>query len=687
MKRIKDYKIGTRLVLVFTAATVLTLGAVILVVENRISKLAENDAVVIAETVAAEYSNSTVAMLDQGVVMAETLAQTMEGIINYGGEAISRETGTRILVRVLEEHPSLLAAYFLFEPDQFDGRDSDFIGREGHDETGRYLPYVHRNGRGGIDLLPLSGYTDETDGAYYQLPKKSNTSQILEPFFYEIEGDQILMTSIVVPIRNSQGEFIGIAGCDIAIGDLHDLIGRQKPYRSTGFLTVFSPAGTIIAGGGEGMIGVNLLDLEGVNPAFTDGVMGEEDFSLIQYDPFFKDEFLIHGSHFTVKGMDSRFVLTVNIPTREIMRESKAAILISTLIGFCALGFIILVIVLMARQISSQLRLGVAFSKEIAGGNLTADIDLDQQDEVGQLADALREMAGRLRQIVHSVKDVSASVSSGSDAISSASQEMSRGATEQAASTEEVSASMEEMGSNIQQNSDNARETEKIAVKTAQDALDGGTAVEQTVDAMKQIVEKITIIEEIARNTNLLALNAAIEAARAGEAGRGFAVVASEVRKLAERSQIAAAEITDLSKNSMGVAENAGTLLKQIVPDVRQTAELVQIITAASAEQDSGAQQINSAILQLDQVVQQNASASEEMASMSEQLSAQARDLVQTMSFFRLGDENPLSPAVNNHFSDHKEKKVLPVKANSDRLIPVGAAAGRGADDQEFEEF
>ncbi len=234
---------------------------------------------------------------------------------------------------------------------------------------------------------------------------------------------------------------------------------------------------------------------------------------------------------------------------------------------------------------------------EIAGGDLTVDIQLASDKD--QLGKALQDMTGVLNDVIQQVMVASENVASGSQALASASQEMSQGATEQSASAEEASSSIEEMTANIRQNTDNAMQTEKIAVQSAQEAAQGGQAVTDTVTAMKEIADKIVIIEEIARQTNLLALNAAIEAARAGEHGKGFAVVAAEVRKLAERSQIAAGEINSLSSSSVEVAEGAGKMLDNIVPNIQRTSELVQEIAAASREQDAGAEQINSSIQQL----------------------------------------------------------------------------------------
>ncbi|MFN3718570.1 MAG: methyl-accepting chemotaxis protein [Rhizobium rhizophilum] len=305
---------------------------------------------------------------------------------------------------------------------------------------------------------------------------------------------------------------------------------------------------------------------------------------------------------------------------------------LAAIASVAALGAALWIIISISRGISTA----VTTVQRVSEGDLTKFAEIRTSDEIGMLLGHVNAMVERLRGVVGDALAASENVSSGSQQLSSGSEQLSQGATEQASSAEEASASMEEMAANIKQNADNAAQTEKIARQSATDAEESGKAVDKAVTAMRTIAEKISIVQEIARQTDLLALNAAVEAARAGEHGRGFAVVASEVRKLAERSQAAAAEISGLSSETVSVATQAGEMLTRLVPDIRKTAELVSEISAACREQDIGSSQINEAIQQLDKVTQQNAGASEEMSATSEELAAQAEELQASIAFFKV---------------------------------------------------
>jgi methyl-accepting chemotaxis protein len=343
-----------------------------------------------------------------------------------------------------------------------------------------------------------------------------------------------------------------------------------------------------------------------------------------------------------------------------------------------ALALTSLAAVVITRSITAPLAQAVGVAEKVAEGDLEVKIDVDSLDEAGQLLGSLRamvaslrrmvgaasamaggdltvrvapsserdalgnalvEMTSRLKEILTEIRQGAAGLSAASAQVSATSQTLSQGTSEQAASVEETTSSLEQMSASITQNAENSRQTEQLAVKGADDAEQSGRTVMDTVAAMRNIAEKVSIIEEIAYQTNLLALNAAIEAARAGEHGRGFAVVATEVRKLAERSQAAAKEIGGLASSSVAVAERSGRLLEALVPSIRKTADLVQEVAAASAEQSSGVSQINKAMGQVDQVTQRNASAAEELASTAEEMASQAESLQQLVSYFRIGHE------------------------------------------------
>ncbi|WP_227657673.1 methyl-accepting chemotaxis protein [Candidatus Magnetaquicoccus inordinatus] len=364
-----------------------------------------------------------------------------------------------------------------------------------------------------------------------------------------------------------------------------------------------------------------------------------------------------------VKEASNDMTSTASAAATASQQQARFALIVSAVILF--LGALLAWII--GKGIVDPIHALRTILQAFAEGDLSISSQITQKDEIGAMADALDQSAIRLREVIEQIKQSSVEVAHGGQQLSDAAQSFAQNSAEQAAAIEETSSSMDLMAHSIQQNNQHAVTTAQISQHAAQDAVATGQSVSQAVHAMREIAQKISVIEEISRQTNLLALNAAIEAARAGEHGKGFAVVAAEVRKLAERSQHAAGEIGTLSTSSMQVAEQAGSMLAKLVPEIQKTAALIQGIATASQEQDHSATQINSAIQQMDHSIQRNAGTSEEMAATSEQLSAQADALQDAIAFFKTGQGEAV-PRSGARVGKRAVQRALPQPQNSAML-------------------
>ncbi|ATC64530.1 hypothetical protein CMV30_11515 [Nibricoccus aquaticus] len=624
--------------MLFSIGTVVVLGLTLTIgfIAWRTDALAREQGIAYARELSANRAQEVARRLDGAFTVPRTLALSLEGSL-ASGTALSRETVNLMLRRTLEATPGLFALWTCWEPDAFDRRDADFVNQTGHDTTGRFVPYWFRKGDT-IALEPNKDYTIAGAGDYYLLPRASGKEVILEPYIYEAGGKKILMTSLVVPIR--QGEkIVGVVGVDIDLAQLSSLTAAK--IFETGYIALISQKGVYVSHPKTERLNNPVAKTDPWIEPLLAGLAKGEPFSVTSFSHTLNDNVFRIGVPILIGESRTPWNVTASIPESKVLAAARAVRNTAIQIGAGALILVLAVVLVIARSISKP----------------------------------IQRIAGHL-------VEGSAQTSSAVSQISATSQALAEASSEQAASLEETSASLEELASMTKRNAEGATTASTLATDARNSADRGAQQMQDMVSAMNAIKTSsdsvariVKTIDEIAFQTNILALNAAVEAARAGEAGAGFAVVADEVRALAQRSTVAARETSDqigdaLQRANRGVeiCGHVATGFEDIRGKINQLTSLASEIATASDQQTQGIGQINTAVVQMDKVTQANASQSEETAAAAEELSAQAVELDSIAGRLKTLVEG--SPARPKHKARGPQSASTPRKTRRQDPVP-----------------
>ncbi|HEY4787691.1 MAG TPA: methyl-accepting chemotaxis protein, partial [Bacteroidales bacterium] len=584
----------------------------LLYVTSVTGKIKRNEAFSHGHDLSVGFSNKAKVSLEGGMDAARTMAQSFESFESVPVDS-RRFVFMNMLRKVLENNPNFLCIWTTWEPDALDNRDKDFVNRMGSNEAGRFVITFYREE--GKIVETLSTEEEVRKSRYYNYPQKTGTEAILNPYFssYTPNGKKYLMTTFSVPIKKD-GRFLGIVGLDISLDSIQDFIQRNNNIAA-----IYGSDGIIAAHSDKSRVGKQLKETEndivGSNiDEFAQAIAKGEDYNQESYSSFKNQELYVSSVPFVVGKTGSAWSFAIGIPLSDALSDARKVRNTIVLISLLSIILTLVLLYFLTRSITKPILLGVDYANRMASGDLTSNLKVERDDEIGWLINALNEMGNRFRKIVENIHLGATNVATSSQQLNSTAQQLSVGANKQAASLEEISSSMEQMVSNIQQNTDNARATDRISTQSSDHIVEINTVSAKSLASVRNIAEKIRIINDIAFQTNLLALNAAVEAARAGEHGRGFSVVAAEVRKLAERCKDAAVEIEQLAKESLSLTDEASQLMNGIIPEVQKTSKLVQEIANASAEQNNGAQQVNDSILSMNEITQFNAISAEQLS-------------------------------------------------------------------------
>lgn len=601
-------------------------------ISYRLKEITYINSVEIVKGSTREYQNKISAELNVMMESARTMKNAFEGYQKLKPE--NRDAFyDHLLTNNFAKHPEYLSVGVYWELKALD--------KTYKKKNGRFWNGFFREGNQIANQKAIEDTTNlELTSTYYQV-RRMNKETIVNPYYdlatKEMKG--ILMTSFLTPIQDETGQFIGMVGIDVSLSHMNQLISSLKPYKEA-ISYIISENKIIVAHTNTQLTGKNFIStLAADSSVFKTEVFGhklDSNKTFTYTNPTNGEEYFVSFEPIMIGNNDTNWIIGVEVPTKVILSEANKVLTRTIIAGILGLFLLYIVIYLIAARISDTIVKGVEFAKSISAGNLNAQLAIEQNDEIGDLAESLSIMAARLTKIISEVIQSSDTIADSSLDMLNSSVKLADGANNQAASSEEISTSMEQVLSRIQQNTRNAQETEKIALQAAKGIQVGNESTKALIQSMNNIAQKISIVGEIAKQTNLLAINAAIEASRYGIQGKGFAVVAAEIKKLAERSQLAAKEINELSNHGLFQAKETGNILLEIIPDIEHTAVLVKQIVESSLEQKMSSEEINAGIQQLNRITQQNAGASFELSVNSKNISKQAENLKNLIAYFKI---------------------------------------------------
>lgn len=661
MKRIQaifSMKLRTRMLVVILGSIFILLGAMVITITLLTNNLSMKSATSLTETSGEQVAGTVQNNLDKAMGAARSLAQSFEAIKKSGDT--SRETVNSIIQNVLEKNEAFRAAWTIWEPNAFDGKDQKYRNTPGTDQSGRLIPYWKRT-ETGLELSPLKEYDTEGAGDYYLKVKNSGDEAIIEPYEESVGDDKLLMTSLVVPIKENN-EVIGAVGIDIDLELLQKMMDQFKLY-DTGYAHIYSNEGTIITLPDQSQVGKNLKDVfQGersteILTAIKEGnaLSYTENGTYMKYTPI------------QIGKTVTPWSVTTVIPVKEIMADSKALMYSIIAAGVVTLILLGLLIVLLTNTIVRPLNRAVVVGECMARGDFTQELPEEyrlRKDEIGTFANVFHEITDSMTNMIGQVNMNASQVAAASEQISASAEELAVGSSQQADSVQTINELFKELSFAINAVASSATSAAELVNETAGIASQGGSVVQQSIEGMNRvnrqvlkleddssrIGEIIEVIDDIAEQTNLLALNAAIEAARAGEQGRGFAVVADEVRKLAERSGEATKQIASIIKGMQnntaesvkavqaGVisTEKTGESFEHIISMVNDSSNTVMEIAAASEEQAAQAAEVVTAIESISASAEETAASSEETASTAQSLAKLAEELSNMVAIFKI---------------------------------------------------